>query len=704
MEWWQRILRIADFSMPEFTEKTAALAVRRKKSLFFDAEHLGVFEVKGGERGIFYFKSKVAEEVRSDFLGPYLDEAHRAGIKVLIYFNVHWLESSFGARHPDWLQRRSDGKVIGDVYGKGNSPCVNSPGYRSWSFQVIRDLSRYPIDGVFLDGPIFIASGCWCDACRDKFRARFGKDLPSRENWEDAAWKEFIEFRYDSITDYMRDSRAALKKGRSDAVIYMNGQGLWPSWPNGRDNRRLAAYQDLVGAEGGFIGGDLTRAPLWKPSMSAKLLETQAGGKPTVIFIAGKHCGWDLSCLTPAETRLLYAQTIAHGSSPWYGMFFDTSDDPGAHAAGEMNAFIKRNARFLEGTASVADVALLWSVRTADYYRATVPVTDFTQEGEKLTRQERSGDHYRAFSGWFECLTRRHVQFDVLDEQAVEESLSRYSVLILPNVACISQRHAAAITAWVEAGGVLLSTHETSLYTDWGVRRSTPALRDVLGIDCAGIEGPTTLDYFDRTDDPLFAGIAAALVPAPRFWTLVETVGNAARALTYYRGRLPARYQPLPPPSTRPALVENRYGKGRSLYFAGTIDEAYQEFHFPEHASLMGALVDEASRRDILVDAPASVQVVLRQQRSRRRLLVHLVNATGEMTRPLTSILPVHHVKVELPHLKGASSAILVNPSAESGIELEVKPRRKGGVEVTVPRLGAYALLVLEGATLGRGK
>jgi hypothetical protein len=702
VQWWQRILRIADFSLPEFTDRMATEAVRRKKDLSFDAEHLGVFEVKGGERGVFYFKSKVAAEQRDDFLGPYLEEAHRAGIKVLVYFNVHWLESGFGASHPDWLQRTSAGAVIDDVYGKGCSPCVNSPPYRAWSFQVIRDLARYPIDGIFLDGPIFVASGCWCDACRGAFRTRFAKELPSRENWEDAAWKEFIEFRYDSITSYMRDARAALKRARSDAIIYMNGQGLWPSWPNGRDNRRLAAHQDIVGAEGGFLGGDLNKVSLWKPSMSAKLLETQAGGKPTVIFIAGHHCGWDLTCLTPAETRLLYAQTIAHGSSPWYGMFYDTSDDPGAHAAGEMNAFIKRSARYLEGTAPVGDVALLWSSRTADYYRATVPVTDFTQNGDKLTRQERSGDHYRAFSGWFECLTRRRVQFDVLDEHALEDSLERYAVLILPNVACISQDHAAVIAAWVASGGHVVATHETSFYTDWGVRRTQPALRDVLGIESSGIEGPTSLDYFDRADDPLFAETTSALVAAPRYWTRTELAGGAARALSFYRGRLPARYQPLPPPSSYPAIVRSSHGRGSSVYFAGTIDEAYLEYRFPDHAALMAASVEEKSTRHIALEAPSTVQAVLRQQRPKRRVLLHLVNATGEMARPLTGILALERLAVTLPSVKGASSALFLTPGEEAPREIPVKAGRKGGVEVRVPRLDAYGIVVLEGATIVR--
>ena len=54
-----------------------------------------------------------------------------------------------------------------------------------------------------------------------------------------------------------------------------------------RLNRVLVEHQDLLGSEGGFIYGDLTRVPLWKPGLTARLLETQAGGKPTVIFSAG---------------------------------------------------------------------------------------------------------------------------------------------------------------------------------------------------------------------------------------------------------------------------------------------------------------------------------------------------------------------------------------------------------------------------------
>ena len=45
----------------------------------------------------------------------------------------------------------------------------------------------------------------------------------------------------------------------------MNGGVRGANWATGRLNRALVAEQDLLGSEGGFIGGDLTRTPLWKP-------------------------------------------------------------------------------------------------------------------------------------------------------------------------------------------------------------------------------------------------------------------------------------------------------------------------------------------------------------------------------------------------------------------------------------------------------
>jgi hypothetical protein len=699
MEWWNRILRIAEFSVPAWSDRVVDEAVRTARDLGFDVQHLAPMETRGGERGVLYFPSRTAETAPQDYLGPYLEAARRAGIRVIASINLTWFESAFAARHRDWMQHRSDGTLIGDVQGKGSCGCTNSPGFRGWALQLIRDLARQGVDGLFLDGPTFLPGGCWCAACRARFRDRVRKDLPARENWEDAAWKEFIEFRYESVTELVRDARAALRKIRPEAAFYVRGQGPEPGWPSGRDNRRLAPYQDLIAARAGRAGADAMGGGLWRRSLTARLLSAQAAGRPTALAVCGEDGGWEHTSPGPVETRLAYAQAIAHGASPWYGAAYETSGDASARAAAEMNGFIKATARYLEGTTSVADIAVLWSARTTDYYRATVAVTEHGTVGERHTRKHRPGTHERAAAGWCDCLIRNHLQFDLLDEQDLEGSIERYRVLILPNVACISHNHASAITAWVESGGALVSTFETSSYTDWGVRRSTPALRDVLGVEPVGVVGPTELDYFDRAEDPLFDAVTARLLPAPRYRCIVNTVGECARAVTYYRERMPTRHHPLTPPSSHPAVVENQRGRGSSLHFTGTIDEAYLDHHAPDHGALMCARPRQATRACVAVQAPSSVEIVVRQQRSRRRLLVHLINGTGEMCWPVNRVVEIERVSIAFPHVTKASGASCHVPGESAPRVLPLKSRRKGGVEVVVPRLGPYALVVLEGVT-----
>lgn len=214
--WWRRPLAIADLGIArvdEVLELDAAEIAETKRLLGFNAEHLTCSDVNGGERGIFYFKTEIAKDVPRDFLAEYLPEAHKRGIRVLIYYNVHWINVDFGKDHLDWLQVNAEGKVIDDLYGSGNAPCVNSP-WREWSFRGIRDLASYDIDGIFLDGPIFAPGACYCRSCQEEFTCEHIMELPRNEDWKDPAWRDLIEFRYDSIASYLREAENALKEAR----------------------------------------------------------------------------------------------------------------------------------------------------------------------------------------------------------------------------------------------------------------------------------------------------------------------------------------------------------------------------------------------------------------------------------------------------------------------------------------------------------
>src|SRR5262249_42865696 len=59
------------------------------------------------------------------------------------------------------------------------------------------------------------------------------------------------------------------------------------------------------------------------------------------------------------------------------------------------------------------------------------------------------------------------------------------SVLVLPNLAAMSDSQCRAVRRFVERGGHLVATGQTSLFDEWGDPRSDFALGDLLGAHVA---------------------------------------------------------------------------------------------------------------------------------------------------------------------------------------------------------------------------
>ena len=212
--WWEREpLRLIDLttSISRIDYRAPAEVAARKAALLYNSEHLEIMQMPAGlDDEHFYFVSKVAGKLNPDYLKQYLPEARKRGLRVLIYFNVHWYRKGFAEKHPDLIQIRESGKPLDGVYDTGTDFCVNTP-WREWCFQILRDLAAYPIDGIFYDGPIYRADTCYCDYCRAKFRKIYGKDMPSKRVRRGQAFKQLVEFQAASLADFLRDSRRVLK-------------------------------------------------------------------------------------------------------------------------------------------------------------------------------------------------------------------------------------------------------------------------------------------------------------------------------------------------------------------------------------------------------------------------------------------------------------------------------------------------------------
>jgi len=691
--WWEQgPLRIIDLttSISRIDYRDPALLARQKAEQGYDTEHLDIMQMPGGldDQG-FFFVSKVAGKSNPDYLKKYIAEAKKQGIRVFIYFNVHWYTTKFGEQHPDWRQIRENGKPLDGVYDTGTDFCVNTP-WRKWCFQVLRDLAAYPIDGIFYDGPVYRPDTCYCKYCREKFRAKYGAEMPSKRVRRGREFKNLVDFQAASLADFLRDSNSILKSISPHLALYMNGGVRGSNWATGRLNRVLVPEQDLLGSEGGFISGDLTRVPLWKPGLTARLLETQAGGKPTVIFAAASHKPWTFSLLPAAELRLMYADSIANGASVWFGITPFEFDQPDMDAIAAMNRFVAGNADYYRGTRSEARLALVWSETTANFYAgAGAQLIDIDQ-----IAVSGAGNLETEFSGFAAALARAHVPFDVIDDTALEsEPLDRYSAIVLPNVACMSDRVAGRLREYVRNGGNLAASFETSMYDDTGIRRSDYALSDVFGAKFAGkIAGPMRWDFMKPMGKhALLAGAEREMIPSPIYH--LKAKAATAASLANFTVPLAGRYEGVPAVSDDPALLLNRFGRGTVVYSSGDIGATIAGFHTQELLQFVSNVARQFAPPQVeLENLPGSVELVVRSQNKGDRLLVHLVNFTGEMTRPIRNVVPLSGGVLKLKQGAGFGSAsALVSRS-----HLQVEKQGDGGLRVKLPQLNEYEVVVLE--------
>lgn len=694
MGWWNneplRIVEIVDcFDFGLITTKEQAKIAEKlgANAQHFHCMNMSAYEndTSGLNEKCMYFETDVAKTKNPDRLKEYLPLAHKNGIRVIVYFNVHWYSTNFGKEHPDWLQIREDGTAIDNVYGTSTSFCINSP-YREWVFQMLRDLCKYQIDGIFYDGPIFFANTCYCNSCKEMFRQRYKKDLPKKSDTSHPDWKDLIEFQADTMSEFDAESNRIIKGINPEILLYMNDNSTWPYWPTGRDNRRIVKNTDILGAEGGFLYGDLNKTTIYKPGISAKLLVSQAEGKPSIVFLKPAHGPWSIAYfLAEIETRFLMAETLSGGANCWVAFFTDSLKAKELSVIKEYNSMMKKYPEPFFNTESCAKVALLWHNLGVNFYSgSSVPLTDFTQE----IKPQKIGDMFSEFHGLYEGLARSQVPFDVIDEQNLK-NLCRYDLLVMPNIATLSEKDAETIKEFVRNGGNLFATFESSLYDEYGKVKNNFQLNELFGVDYDGeIYGPLGWDFIapvQKEKSALLKDATRALLPSPEFGIKVKP--TTAKTLIYFCGKLKGRYEHLPVPSKLPFMTVNKFGKGTVVYIAGTFGINIDEYHIPEYIKILGNSANTLSSK--LVEVPDSPSVEVNVRKKNNSVHIHLINHLYGPKRPFTYLHELENVKINVHGIKPKSAHAI-------HIDKKIRIKKEGrAYSLTLPSLYDYEVIIV---------
>ncbi|MGI6336586.1 MAG: alpha-amylase family protein [Eubacteriales bacterium] len=620
-------------------------------------------------------------------LDTYLAEAHRLGIREIMYLNIHCFSLEVAAIHPDWAQIDRSGNAP-LAYEITNYVCLNSS-WKEHFWGELRKLCRHAIDGIFLDGPIMRQDCCYCMACQADYRRRYGRDL------FDASRAEIMEYHVAVIADFLKETRKVMLEVNPKLFIYINNSALRADVTGSR-TRALLESVDLLGAEGGFVWVN-RGSRLWPVSPMAKMIETQAEGRPTVIFIAGDYKPWSYYMHTAPETGMYYAQSVANGSSVWYGIHgpAEQMDTPGGREAVRWNRFLHKNRALYADTRQQARIALLWSQDSANYYASSVEKTDFTS-AEKIENVEKlpHGNHSDAFLGAFEILTRAHLQFVVLDEEAVEKgALDTMDTVILPTYACMRESVSEKLHAFAQSGGTVIATYDSGMYDARGKLRNASLIADLAGIrSLNGFETYTLSGsgYRRKTEEAALTNDLSWKFTPSASLVLKAVPTEEAKVYAESCAAMPSRYSELPE-EWFPTVWEHPYGKGKCVYFAETLCEDYFKEANPDHRELLEAAVRLNTRSLLETNAAGSVEMVLRKAQD--GFVLHLINETGEMERPIRRLLPQEHLKIELFLEKPLSQAALHTPDADTG-GLRFESTATGAI-LYLEKLSSYAAIAL---------
>jgi hypothetical protein len=401
-----------------------------------------------------------------------------------------------------------------------------------------------------------------------------------------------------------------------------------------------------------------------------------------------------------AEARLWAVSGMAGGIQPWWHHLGAKQEDRRQlRTAERLSQWHAENEQYLVDRKPIATVGLLWSETNIDWYG----------RGDSETRVT------MPFVGAAEALSVHRIPWRAVHADHVSRDAAELDVLVLPNLAAASDAQCAAVRRFVEAGGGLVATGETSLYDDEGRRHADFALAGLLGAHATGehrgsFSGPaaspwssavghTYLRFATATGrPPALAGFEDAdIVPFGGRLEVVRTDADALVPLTF----VPDSPQSPPenvwmrePRTAVPGLVLGAIaGRGRVAYLPADLDRCFGRDRIPDHARLIVNLVLWASRRamPVTVDGPGLLDVHLYRQPG--RLVLHVVNLTNPAAfRPYaTDLYPVGPltVRVAKPDDLAPSRARLLAAGGEAPLanvdnRLELRLERVLDHEVVV--------------------
>jgi Hypothetical glycosyl hydrolase 6/Beta-galactosidase trimerisation domain len=630
--------------------------------------------------GLCYFHTKVGPMHKGlhgrDIFGEVVERCRQHGIAVVGYYSLIYDTWAY-RNNPDWGIIGMDGKGVADKSRYGVC-CPNSP-YSDRTMTIVRELcANYDLQGIRFD-MTFWPTVCYCQYCQKRFADATGAPLPTVINWEDPMWVSFARQREAWLVEFASLMTHTVKQVKPNLTVEHQSSTYSAPWLLGVTTE-LAAQNDFL--QGDFYGDAL------QGSFVRKLFYNLTPNRPSAFETS---IGVSLDNYTALKSReLLEAKAYAALADGSAFVYIDSIDPAGTlnpavfERMGDIFNHTKAYEPYIGGDLC-QDVAV---------YFSTESKCDFSDNGKAVNDSTLTykTPHLYAAVSVCQSLIDNHIPFGVITRKNLD-CLSRYSIIVLPNVLMMADDEVTALREYVRQGGRLYASKYTSLILIDGHRLRDFMLAEVFGVSYQG-ETKEKFTYIApvQDEDKLFASYTRKH-PAGMWGTqlIIQAHPKAKilgeQVLPYTDPADPVHFASIHnnPPGIytgRPAIVANSFGQGKTLYVTVNIENT--DPHRAVFISLLRQLMQSFSIEAL---APKSVEITLFHQAESCRYIINLVNFQKELPN-----IPVDNIEVRI-RLDGKKPIQLLRLPEGQPVEYVV---RSGYACFTAPRLHTFAMYALE--------
>ena len=455
---------------------------------------IGAYGLRGGDAAQIVSKAQASDvfgiEVDNDIPGRYesfldptqklkaihdvAEEAHRVGNHAFVYIagtecitaHADQTPHTLAKDHPDWLQRNIAGKPA--IFGGGTAFWIRpgdedvwvSPfatGWRKTYMERVRQIAATGIDGIYIDIPYWMThfdgwEDTWAsfdDYTVAAFKQQTGLDAKhdlKLGDFSDPAFRKWVEFRIQAITDFLREidqnAKSVNPKIKTIPEIY---PGIEEEAVRvGSDVYSLYAVVDAIAHEYEFGDGDhmaSSRTPLdwFRYQVGMHSFRAFAQGKATWIL----NYSWDGDkkvdkaevMIRESMMNLAMSQVMA-GANFW--------DAPGHSMAGS-NDLPTRKTIFS------------WiEAHEKTFYLPRTPIDPIGVYFSPSTRNFGADEFIASYRGILILLMQKHLEFQIVTPRTLADFKGQ--TLVLPDVRVLGDSEQNWLKSFAGSGKRLVIT------------------------------------------------------------------------------------------------------------------------------------------------------------------------------------------------------------------------------------------------------